>query len=54
MDVQLKMEHDLLAVESEHEVHVMVGITAPPAPVDATRPPLRVALGHRPVGVHAG
>jgi hypothetical protein len=44
MEVQVRMEHDLLAVEVEHEVHVMVALTAPPAPVDADRPPVRVAL----------
>jgi Ca-activated chloride channel homolog len=44
MDVQVRMEHDLLAVEAEHEVHVMVALTAPPAPVEADRPPVRVAL----------
>ncbi len=44
MDVQVRMEHGLLAVESEHEVHVMVAVTAPAAPLDDTRPPLRVAL----------
>jgi Ca-activated chloride channel homolog len=44
MDVTLRMEHDLLAVEHEHEVHAMIAITAPAAPVDASRPPLRVAL----------
>jgi Ca-activated chloride channel homolog len=44
MDVALKLEHDLLAVEAEHEVHAMVALTAPAAPVDADRQPLRVAL----------
>lgn len=44
MDVALKLEHGLLAVEHAHEVHAMVAVTAPPATVDRDRPPLRVAL----------
>ncbi|HVL98289.1 MAG TPA: VWA domain-containing protein [Egibacteraceae bacterium] len=44
MDVSLRLEHGLLAVEDAHEVHAMVAVTAPAAPVDRDRPPLRVAL----------
>jgi Ca-activated chloride channel homolog len=44
MDVALKLEHSLLAVEHEHEVHAMVTITAPPEPAARTRQPLRLAL----------
>ena len=44
MDAKVKLEHSLLAVESEHEVHAMVEIAAPDAAGDAERPPLRIAL----------
>jgi Ca-activated chloride channel homolog len=44
MDVQLRLQHDLLAVETEHDVHAMVELDAPDAEVDADRPPLRLAL----------
>lgn len=44
MDLQLRLQHDLLAVETEHDVHGMVDIAVPDEPVDGSRPPLRLAL----------
>jgi Ca-activated chloride channel family protein len=44
MEAFLRLEHELLAVESEHRVHAMLELTAPPAPSDRPRPPLRLAL----------
>ena len=40
----LRFDHQLLAVESEHSVHCMLELTAPPAPDEADRPPLHIAL----------
>ncbi len=39
----LRLDHQLLAVESEHEVHCMLELVAPPVPGMA-RPPLSLAL----------
>ena len=44
MDVRARFEHQLLAVETEHRVHCMLELAAPPAPVGKTRPPLHLAL----------
>lgn len=44
MEAQIRFEHELLAVETEHDVHVMVELVLPPAPEDAERTPLRLAL----------
>jgi Ca-activated chloride channel family protein len=43
LDAQLRLEHTVVAVETEHRVHVMVELTAPAAPV-TERGPLDVAL----------
>ena len=34
----------VLAVETEHRVHCMLELTAPPAPAGRVRPPLHLAL----------
>jgi hypothetical protein len=44
MMARVRLEHQLLAVESEHTVLAMLELTAPPAPDGTTRPPLHVAL----------
>lgn len=44
MDGTVRFEHELLAVETEHDVHVMFELEVPEAPTDGTRQPLRVAL----------
>jgi len=44
MDVRARFEHQLLAVETEHRVHCMLELAAPPAPAGKTRPPLHLAL----------
>ena len=44
MDAAVRLEHSVLAVEEEHELHAMVELAVPALPEDATRPPLRVAL----------
>ena len=42
--VTTRFEHQLLAVETEHRVHCMLELTAPPAPTGRVRPPLHPAL----------
>lgn len=44
MQANLRLEHELLAVESEHDVHVMVELVAPEAPAQDARAPLAVSL----------
>jgi Ca-activated chloride channel family protein len=44
MKASIRLEHELLAVEREHEVNAMLELTAPGAPAGATRPPLSLAL----------
>jgi Ca-activated chloride channel family protein len=44
MKASVRLEHQLLAVESEHTVHAMLELVAPPAPEGAARPPLHLAL----------
>lgn len=44
MKATVRLEHQLLAVESEQTVHAMLELTAPPAPERASRPPLHLAL----------
>src|SRR5262245_36258838 len=44
MDATVRLEHSVLAVEEEHELHAMVELAVPALPEDTTRPPLRVAL----------
>jgi Ca-activated chloride channel family protein len=43
MKANLRIDHQLLAVETEHEVHCMLELAVPDAPGDA-RPPLHLAL----------
>jgi Ca-activated chloride channel family protein len=43
VEAQLRLEHTVVAVETEHRVHVMVELTAPAAP-ESERAPLDVAL----------
>ncbi|MGH2590283.1 MAG: vWA domain-containing protein, partial [Actinomycetota bacterium] len=44
MQLHARFEHSLLAVETEHDVHCMLELTAPPAPAGRVRPPLHLAL----------
>ncbi len=44
MKIDARFEHQLLAVETEHQVHCMLELTAPPAPAGRTRPTLHLAL----------
>lgn len=44
MDVGLRLEQQLIAVESEHELFGMIELTAPPPDPDGQRPPLRLAV----------
>jgi Ca-activated chloride channel family protein len=44
MKAQVRLEHELLAFESEHTVHAMLELTAPSAPHGTTRAPLHLAL----------
>lgn len=44
MELDLALQHDVVAVQADTELHLMIELTAPPAPVDDTRQPLRVAL----------
>jgi len=44
MKATIRLEHELLAVETEHEVNAMLELTAPSAPDGAQRPPLSLAV----------
>ncbi len=44
MKAFIRLEHELLAVESEHRVHAMLELTAPPMTTGRARPPLSLAL----------
>ncbi len=44
MHAHVRLEHALLSVEGEHDVHAMLELSAPAPPEDAARPPLRLAL----------
>src|SRR5215211_271401 len=46
MKLDAKLEFDVLAVEQEDTVHVLLDLSAPPAPAKAKRPPatLQVVL----------
>lgn len=44
VDLSLTMQHDLVAVQTDTELHVLVELTAPPAPADVERRPLHVAV----------
>ena len=49
MKASIRLEHELLAVEREHEVNAMLELTAPGAPAGAARPPLSHRARHRPL-----
>jgi Ca-activated chloride channel family protein len=44
MKATIRLEHELLAVETEHEVNAMLELTAPSAANGVTRPPLSLAV----------
>src|SRR5439155_6292568 len=44
MEARIRLEHKLLAVETEHAVHAMLELVAPAAPGKGERPPLHLAL----------
>lgn len=44
MQAHIKLDHQLLAVEGEHDVHAMLELTLPAADNAVARPPLRLAL----------
>ena len=44
MKAAVRLEHQILSIESEHDVHAMVELTVPDAIGAAARPPLRLAL----------
>jgi Ca-activated chloride channel family protein len=44
LDGSVRLEHSVLAVEQEHELHAMVELSAPELADMAVRPPLRLAL----------
>ena len=44
MKANIRFDHQLLAVESEHHVHAMLELVAPAAPKKDQRPPLQLAL----------
>ena len=44
MQASVRLDHQLLSFEGEHEVHAMLELSAPALPDDAARPPLRLAL----------
>ena len=44
MQASVRLEHQLLSIEGEHEVHAMLDISVPAPAEDGWRPPLRLAL----------
>src|SRR4051794_21292059 len=44
MKATIRLEHELLAVETEHEVNAMLELTAPSAPAGGERRPLSLAV----------
>jgi Ca-activated chloride channel family protein len=44
MKAHVRFEHELLAVETDHQVHCLFEVAAPPAPAAALRPPLSLSL----------
>ena len=44
LSASVRFDHQLLAVETDHLVHGMLELTAPPAPADRPRLPLHLAL----------
>jgi Ca-activated chloride channel family protein len=44
MEADIRLEHELLAIESEHTVHAMLELTAPAVEGERPTPPLHLAL----------
>jgi Ca-activated chloride channel homolog len=44
MDLSLQLQREFVAVQTETDLHVLVELTAPAAPVDLIREPLRIAV----------
>jgi Ca-activated chloride channel family protein len=44
MQATIKLEHDLIALEGEHDVHAMLELAVPEAPGSDRGPPLAIAL----------
>ena len=44
MKATVRLDHQLLALESEHDIHAMLELSLPALPDHAQRPPLRLAL----------
>jgi Ca-activated chloride channel family protein len=44
MEASVRLDHELVAVASDDDVHAMLELTFPEAPADAERPPLNIAL----------
>ncbi len=44
MNVSIRLDHALLSVEGEHDVHAMLELSVPEREEDPARPPLRLAL----------
>lgn len=44
MEANVRLDHELLAVEGEHTVHAMLELVAPATEAGANRPPLHLAL----------
>src|SRR3954465_12719046 len=44
MDANIRLDHNLISLESEHDVHVMLELSVPAGPENAARLPLRLAL----------
>src|SRR4051794_23401237 len=44
MDARIRLDHSLIALESEHDVHVMLEVSVPEAGDTAAWAPLRLAL----------
>ena len=44
LKTSVRLEHSVLAVEQEHELHAMVELSVPHPGDEIARPPLRVAL----------
>jgi hypothetical protein len=44
MEINVRLQHHLVAVQRDSDLHLLVELSAPPQPIDDTRQPLRVAL----------
>ena len=44
LSASVRLEHELLAVEHEHDVHCMLELVAPEAPAQSERRPLALSL----------